>query len=248
MKIKITTATAEMSQTKIQGLFLACLMLCLSGCGNGSGDDVTYVAIGASDAVGIGATPVTNGYVFRIRDKLQDDGVGTDLKNLGIPGAKIGAMRDIALPEAIRFDPDLVTIFAGANDLIQGESVSSFQDNLDKMIAELQEKTDADIIIGDLPDLTRLPKYLDGSDGDVTSENVAAYNQAIRSVASRYGLTLVRLSQDEPSDKYTSEADGFHPNDRGYERIANLYYEVIRPLYVVPMQLQVTPTPIDSGM
>jgi len=47
------------------------------GCNSSSqGDDngeLLYVAIGASDAVGIGASPLTNGYVFKIRDSLEEE-------------------------------------------------------------------------------------------------------------------------------------------------------------------------------
>ena len=63
------------------------MSLSLTGCDSesngGSGDsdnDILYVAIGASDAVGIGAIPLNNGYVFRIRDRLEDESFDVNFK------------------------------------------------------------------------------------------------------------------------------------------------------------------------
>ena len=33
---------------------------------------ITYLALGASDAAGVGAEPITRGYVFRIADELDE--------------------------------------------------------------------------------------------------------------------------------------------------------------------------------
>ena len=35
-------------------------------------DRLIYLAIGASDAAGVGAEPLTNGYVFQIADELDE--------------------------------------------------------------------------------------------------------------------------------------------------------------------------------
>jgi hypothetical protein len=49
------------------------LALQLSGCSttSRSQEDILYLALGASDALGIGASPLRNGYVYRIRDELE---------------------------------------------------------------------------------------------------------------------------------------------------------------------------------
>lgn len=204
-------------------------LVLLGGCNGSSGGDVKYVALGASDAVGVGATPPTNGYVYRIEAKLENDGVSTDLDNLGIPGAEIGAIIDNEKPIATRDNPDLITLLTGPNDLIDGTPVGSFQEKLDGLIADLQNDTNAFIVIADLPDLAQLPRFVDSPDPDVTPQNVTAYNNAINAVAAKYGIPVARLSSETPQDKYVSDADGFHPNDQGYERIAELFYAIIGP-------------------
>ena len=51
-------------------------------------NDLLYMAIGASDAIGVGATPLTNGYVFKIDEALDDRDTDVHLLDLGIPSAK----------------------------------------------------------------------------------------------------------------------------------------------------------------
>jgi hypothetical protein len=80
------------------------LLLCLSvilflaRCGTGgvgggsSDDDVQYAALGASDATGIGASPLRNGYVYLIKRGIEDAGQSTNLMNYGVPDIEIGGI------------------------------------------------------------------------------------------------------------------------------------------------------------
>lgn len=101
---------------------------------------VSYAAVGASDAVGVGASvvcfpyaacPDGTGYVPDIARQLQAAGASVKLMNLGIPAAVIGPdIQAIAVsigrePPANFLDQEMpfvprdatvVTIFAGAND------------------------------------------------------------------------------------------------------------------------------------
>lgn len=109
---------------------LSCL---LTGCSDTSGE-FEYVAIGASDAAGIGASPLSNGYVYRIQEALKSDGRDVGLINLGIPGASTDDMKGAELPVAIDEEPELVTIFAGANDIVAGVQPEDFQADIDAML------------------------------------------------------------------------------------------------------------------
>src|SRR5919106_1131400 len=116
--------------TSIKSLSLsACLAL--AGCAGGALDDedILYTAVGASDAVGIGATPLTNGYVYLIRDALEDSGKEVELINLGIPAANTDPIED-AVQAFLQTgaEPSLVTIWVGANDIIDGVDPDDFGD------------------------------------------------------------------------------------------------------------------------
>src|SRR5262245_1595487 len=89
---------------------------------------ISYMAVGASDAVGVGAIPLSHGYVYRINNELQDRGKTVDLLNLGIPGANLHTIAEavkVALEAGAR--PNLVTIWVGANDIIEGVDADDFE-------------------------------------------------------------------------------------------------------------------------
>ncbi len=191
---------------------------------------IFYTALGASDAVGIGAFPLRNGYVFRIRDDLVNRGRQVELLNLGIPGAGIGDIKRVSrLVLVAGTRPTLVTLWTGANDLIDGDDPGNFEQDLEDILSELRERTSALIVVGDLPDLTRLPRFIQEPDSDVTVERVSAFNAAIERQASNFNASIARLSELDMLEELTSDIDGFHPDNEGHRRIAEHFIEVILP-------------------
>jgi lysophospholipase L1-like esterase len=93
---------------------------------------LVYLAIGPSDAAGVGAEPLTNGYVFQIADELDQRIDEVFLAPLAIPGAGT-AQLDAALEQllATGVEPGLVTVWTGANDLIRGEDADDFEGELE---------------------------------------------------------------------------------------------------------------------
>jgi acyl-CoA thioesterase I len=225
MQIKLAAGAAGLA-------VLALLSACSSSPPEHADDrNLLYMAVGASDAVGIGAThPLRNGYVFRIRDELEK-GWDVRLLNLGIPGARTAAIKD-AVQLALRSgtDPDLVTIWVGANDLIDGVEPDEFQDELNELLDALADRTDAAVFIADIPDLTQLPRFREDPIRTVTRNRIEEFNEAIAEEAAEHGATLVPLSEEEVEDRYVSDEDGFHPNDAGHRRIADLFLRAIRSL------------------
>jgi lysophospholipase L1-like esterase len=191
---------------------------------------LVYLAIGASDAAGVGAEPLTNGYVFRIADELDDRIDEVFLAPLAIPGAGTEQL-DAALERllATEIEPGLVTVWTGANDIIQGEDVDDFEDALEDMFERLRDRTDGVIVAANIPDLTQLPRFREDPDEDVTRERVEAFNAAIAEQAADYDVLLVDLFAEPVEDDLVSDKDGFHPNDEGHRRIAEKFLEVILP-------------------
>jgi acyl-CoA thioesterase I len=113
---------------------------------------LVYLAIGASDAAGVGAQPVTDGYVYVIADELEKriDEVFPTL--LAIPGADAEEL-DAGLDRLLerKIEPDLVTIWTGANDVIRAEDVDDFGAALDHMLERLRERTDGIIVAANIP-------------------------------------------------------------------------------------------------
>jgi len=205
------------------------LVFSLSGCGSSSsGNDIRYVAIGASDATGIGAFPPTDGYVFRIDDGLDSNCGGAQLFNLGIPGADADTIVDIELPAATQLEPDLVTVFVGGNDLVGGRDLQSFRADLADLLQTLAVDTGATVFIANLPDLTILPRFQEDPNPNVTSTRVIEFNFIIETEADASGAILVDLSNSPLSDVLVSD-DGFHPSNEGHEKIAEEFLARIIP-------------------
>jgi lysophospholipase L1-like esterase len=208
----------------------------LAGCGGRGAagiagrDTVIYAALGASDAVGIGAEPLTRGYVYRIRDGLDVRLKTVNLINLGIPGAEIDRIAETArIFLQARARPDIVTLWTGANDVIAGRLVGDFEPDLGNLLARLRADTDAVIVAADVPDLTRLPRFRVNPPPAVTAERVRVFNAAIARQAARYRVPLVPLFAQPIESELVSDADGFHPSNEGHARIAQLFLDTLLP-------------------
>jgi acyl-CoA thioesterase I len=201
---------------------LSALIALMSGCGGNSRGEFEYVAIGASDAAGFGATPRDNGYVFLIQQDLERRGYDVGLLNLGIPGAETDEMQNLELPIAIEQEPELVTVFAGPNDIVSGISEADFRNDIGEILSSLTSRTAAAVFVATIPDLTQLPRFRSEPNENVTSTRVASFNNIIREEAARAGAHVVELSRQSVDAVEVSD-DGFHPNDRGHETIANAF-------------------------
>ena len=200
-------------------------------------DRIIYLAIGASDAAGVGADPLTRGYVFRIADELDDRIDQVFLAPLAISGAtteQLDGALEIFLASEI--EPNLVTVWTGPNDLIRGDDAGDFEDELGALFERLRERTDGLVVAANIPDLTALPRFRDDPDEDVTRERIEEFNAAIAGQAEDQDVLVVDLYGEPVEDDLVSDADGFHPNNDGHQRIAEEFLEVILPaLGLAPM-------------
>ena len=125
-----------MTHRIITRLILCSLIFSLGGCLKSSSptspyfDRLVYVAMGASATVGIGAYPLENGYVYKIRDGLEQRANTVELYNLGVSGKRISYIENTELPFCLTRHPDVVTLWAGPNDIIHGTSVETFEASL----------------------------------------------------------------------------------------------------------------------
>jgi acyl-CoA thioesterase-1 len=192
---------------------------------------ITYVALGASDAVGVGSdAPGSQGYVPLITARLPK---GSHALNLGISGIRLHEALSEELPLALSTSPQLITIWLVANDFVDGVSYQSYISDLTSLLAQLHTKTQARVIMANLPDLTRLPAFSrDTSDQKARMlQNIKQWDQGIAHVSMQDGVALVNLLQDGSEitthPNYIS-GDGFHPSSQGYVRLAQLFWQVIQ--------------------
>lgn len=186
-----------------------------------------YVALGASDAVGIGATrPAQEGWVPLVHAGLP---AGTQLVNLGVGGATLGEVLNQQAPVAADAGARWITIWPGPNDLRNGVDLALFTTQLDTLFDQLSRDRGAGratIVVLNLPDLRTVPAYagaLGPREREALDARVRQWNAAIAGSAARHGALLVDLYAGWPElaahPEYIS-ADGFHPSGAGYRRIA----------------------------
>ena len=187
-----------------------------------------YVALGASDAVGVGAQrPAQEGWAPRVHAGLPS---GTELVNLGISGATLRDVIERQLPVALDARPRWATLWPGINDLRGGVDEATFGRDLDLVLGELARIEGITVVVLNIPDLRLLPAVGAGNAARLDA-TVQRRNALIADAASRHGALLVDLyaGQLELAEhpEYIS-ADGFHPSSAGYARIADVVLDALR--------------------
>ncbi|MFN8532998.1 MAG: GDSL-type esterase/lipase family protein [Dehalococcoidia bacterium] len=192
------------------------------------------VAIGASDSVGVGASdPARTGWVPQLHQKLPPD---TRLINLGISGAKVADALSQELPVALDVDPDDVVVWIAVNDLLGETPLPDYERDLDLLLGALTGRTRARVYVANVPNLGALPNApgLAASSGinpARIARAVGEWNDVIARVVARHNATLVDLSagwQELAENPGYISADGFHPSDDGYARLADLFWGVMQ--------------------
>jgi len=192
---------------------------------------ITYVALGASDAVGVGSNkPGSQGYVPLIADQLPK---GSHLLNLGVSGIKLHAALQKELPLALSTSPRLITIWLVANDFVAGVRYDDYMQDLTTLLKQLREGTQARIVMANLPDLTKLPAFARRTAEQKATmlTQIRRWNTGIATLATRYNIALVDLfvrgSVLTTHPEYIS-VDGFHPSPSGYVQLANYFWDAIK--------------------
>jgi lysophospholipase L1-like esterase len=180
--------------------------------------ELLYVAIGDSAAQGIGASAPKNSYVGVIADHIRSTtGRTVRVVNLSVSGATVALAVADQLPRFAEFQPDIVTVAIGANDIAAFDP-ALFEAGIRKVFAALPD----DAVVADLPCF-----YLPWNE-----KKVAAGNRILRKVAAERGLTIVPLHDTMQRQGLRGVVtqfaeDLFHPNDHGYRVWASAFLPAV---------------------
>jgi len=205
------------------------LMFSLAGCERddaierGSNKEMTtgpivYVALGDSTGSGVGAR--NGGYVLRLFNRLLERRPGSKLTNLCVSGATTEDLVRDQLERGAEMNADLVTVGIGINDIGHGLTIDRFAANYEKILSTLREKTHAQILVTNIPDISSAPR-IPGPMRSQYQQQIIKFNERLEQIATRHGVTIFdmfTISKDElPLHPEYFSSDGFHPSDRGYE-------------------------------
>jgi lysophospholipase L1-like esterase len=190
---------------------------------------VRYVAIGASDTVGVGATdPATGSWPARVAKLMPP---GSAFVNVGVSGSIALQARTAQLPGALAQRPTVVSIWLAVNDMNATIEPASYASDLGAIVDALVSGTEAKIFVGNVPDVRPVPAYKD-ADKVALFGLINAYNAAIAAIAARYPGRVVAVDLFTGSaplvSTLTVSGDGFHPSDAGYQLIADRFAEAMR--------------------
>jgi lysophospholipase L1-like esterase len=204
-----------------------------------------YVALGDSFTEGVGDLDPTRpngvrGWADRVAEVLAAPDPGFRYANLAVRGRQLRAILAEQLAPALAMDPDLVTIYAGANDILRATV------DLDNLVAaydagvEALAATGARILMWTAYDPGHAPVLR------TMRGRFATYNELVREVADAHGATVVDFwRMREYRDPRMWDTDRIHMSPLGHARMAmavldalgvdhGLVHDVLDPLPEVP--------------
>ncbi|CAM3720532.1 MULTISPECIES: SGNH/GDSL hydrolase family protein [Tsukamurella] len=194
-----------------------------------------YVAIGDSFTEGVGDPDPTGtheyrGWSDRVAEVMAARDPGFGYANLAIRGKKMDQIVDEQLDAALALQPDLVTVYAGANDLIRPSvDVDAVVQTYDALIARLID-AGATVLMW-----TAADSHGSGIFGALRGR-FAVYNELVREIADRRGALLLDYwRMKEYRDLRMWEFDRIHMSEPGHLRMAIEVLDVLG----VPHTLQV---------
>ena len=179
---------------------------------------IVYVALGDSTGSGVGAQ--YGGYVARLHKRLLEQRAGSELMNLCVSGSTTEDVVRGQLQRGVQRSPHLVTVGIGINDIGHGFTIEQFARNYDEILATLKTKTQAAIVVTNIPDISSAPRIPVAMRSEY-QQQIARFNERLEEIAKRHDVTVFDIysitRRDLPSHPEYFSADGFHPSDDGYE-------------------------------
>lgn len=165
---------------------------------------VTVVAFGDSITAGVG-TSGNNDYVSVLSNRT-----GVSIINAGRPGDTTASALARIDSAVLARDADIVIVFLGGNDLLQGVPVQQRIANITAIVQQIRSDGAAVILVG------------------VGSGALDAFEGALPGIASQTSSTLVPAVLDGIFGVPSLMADLIHPNNAGHAIIADRIEPALR--------------------
>jgi lysophospholipase L1-like esterase len=193
---------------------------------NGKGKkSVKYIALGDSLTYGFGGSNYKGTFPYILSQKLLKKYRKVEIINLAICGARIEDLLYKQIPESVRLKPNFITILIGTNDVHNFTKIEKFRNILKNIIDQLKKKTDAQILIINIPYL--ITEYMTFPAYNLFMDlRIKKFNRVIEETANLKKVKYFDLylhSKDyfkKGSSFYSS--DWFHPSNKGYILWGNL--------------------------
>lgn len=204
-----------------------------------------YVALGDSFTEGVGDPDPdlpngVRGWSDRVAEVLSAQSPDFGYANLAIRGRKLDGIIAEQVDAAIALEPDLITIYAGANDILRPSlDLDALIERYDEGLGRLAE-TGATLLVFTAfdPSDSAIYRPLRG--------RFATYNELVRWSADRHGARLVDYWRlHEYRDWRMWDHDRMHMSSLGHQRMAAAVLDVLEvPHNIAPPALPAAEAPL----
>lgn len=167
----------------------------------------------------------------------QNPDVSLEFINMGISGNRTSQLFDRLYPDALKYNPDIISILIGINDIWHryggewrvGTTDAQIALNYRCILESIKKNSNAKIVM-------LAPFVLDAPDKDYLREDIKTVLPIVRELAREFADVYIPLDEKfakalktQPQALYYSP-DGVHPNQNGAELIGKWYAEAVKPL------------------
>lgn len=192
-----------------------------------------FVALGDSFTEGVGDVDQlrpnqVRGWADRVAEVLCTQG-DWQYANLAIRGKKIRQVINQQLEAGLALEPDLVTIYAGGNDILRPKvDINSLMRGYEGMVQRFTD-SGAKVVLFTGFDTADSPLF------SRTRPRTALYNELVRTIAERHGAMIADYWRwREFSDPRLWAVDRLHMNELGHTMMARRVLGVLGDHGVVP--------------
>jgi lysophospholipase L1-like esterase len=143
--------------------------------------------------------------------------------NEGHPGARIDQISDHVVPWLHQYQPQIILLHIGTNDILQNYSVDTVLTRLQHLLIQITTTLPHAVVI--VAQIIPLEKF--GRDGEVI-----AYNKAIPGMVHHFEQQgkLVEYVDMYDIVPISDIPDQIHPNNQGYNLMASVWFTALKPI------------------
>jgi lysophospholipase L1-like esterase len=189
-----------------------------------------YLALGDSFTIGTGTTP-DRSFPAVLVNRWWDEGRECDLRNPAVNGYTTEDLIREELPLVESYQPDLVTILIGANDIVAGVPEQRYRAQLRRIHERVRVGAPAAARFGlPQPDWSLTPGGAAFGDPGRTARTIERFNQIARDEIESAGGTYVDIFplMREQMRKGMTAPDGLHPSAEAYAEWAGALLLALR--------------------
>ncbi|MBI4836411.1 MAG: SGNH/GDSL hydrolase family protein [Candidatus Abawacabacteria bacterium] len=204
-------------------------------------DRLNIYTLGDSLTAGDRDDEELGGYPTRLEALIKPNRPNVKAVNIGHSGEDSSGVLEKQLPQTIAAHPDLVLLLIGSNDMWNNcwnengaltETVAHYEQNIEQILTKLTA-ANIKVMLGLVDDQSKRPaarEICTATNGLTRMSQIAdAFNSVLREQAARYNALLVDFSASDIFTNPTTLADdGNHPNSKGYEVMAQLWFESLK--------------------